>query len=153
MSKSNISVKLFEIILKYIYGEVVNIENINSNEFVNIENIDKWSKENFKTLKITLQQCLSLIRYFHIIEKDIWEKLKPYLNPSFYPARIISTSELPPRMVFIPKHFEIFAMVMHAGTKVIAKVAGTDELLGGYNPLAWDNLKTKFTYMETIYFH
>ncbi|RHZ72530.1 hypothetical protein Glove_242g11 [Diversispora epigaea] len=27
----------------------------------------------------------------------------------------------------------------HAGTVVIIKVKGTDEILGGYNPLAWDN--------------
>ncbi|RHZ46453.1 hypothetical protein Glove_621g11 [Diversispora epigaea] len=27
----------------------------------------------------------------------------------------------------------------HAGTIVVAKVAGTDEIVGGYNPLAWDN--------------
>src|SRR6185436_2978106 len=41
-------------------------------------NLEEWSKENFKTLKVTLQQCLPLIRYFHISEKDVWEKLKPY---------------------------------------------------------------------------
>ncbi|RHZ57038.1 hypothetical protein Glove_395g3 [Diversispora epigaea] len=27
----------------------------------------------------------------------------------------------------------------HAGTVVVSKVAGTDEIVGGYNPLAWDN--------------
>ncbi|RHZ78588.1 hypothetical protein Glove_159g3 [Diversispora epigaea] len=27
----------------------------------------------------------------------------------------------------------------YAGTIVIVKVAGTDEIVGGYNPLAWDN--------------
>ncbi|RHZ67599.1 hypothetical protein Glove_300g3 [Diversispora epigaea] len=27
----------------------------------------------------------------------------------------------------------------HANTIVVAKVAGTDEIIGGYNPLAWDN--------------
>ncbi|RHZ72456.1 hypothetical protein Glove_242g112 [Diversispora epigaea] len=27
----------------------------------------------------------------------------------------------------------------HAGTVVIVKVKGTDEIIGGYNPLAWDN--------------
>ncbi|RHZ51199.1 hypothetical protein Glove_482g67 [Diversispora epigaea] len=29
----------------------------------------------------------------------------------------------------------------HAGTIVVVKVAGTDEIIGGYNPLAWDDLK------------
>ncbi|RHZ78437.1 hypothetical protein Glove_165g167 [Diversispora epigaea] len=27
----------------------------------------------------------------------------------------------------------------HIGTIVVAKVSGTDEIIGGYNPLAWDN--------------
>ncbi|RHZ57040.1 hypothetical protein Glove_395g5 [Diversispora epigaea] len=27
----------------------------------------------------------------------------------------------------------------HAGTIVVSKVAGTDEIVGGYNPLVWDN--------------
>ncbi|RHZ52949.1 hypothetical protein Glove_454g8 [Diversispora epigaea] len=36
----------------------------------------------------------------------------------------------------------------HANTIVIAKVAGTDEILGGYNPLAWDN-STDEVFMET----
>ncbi|RHZ83908.1 hypothetical protein Glove_87g16 [Diversispora epigaea] len=29
----------------------------------------------------------------------------------------------------------------HAGTIVVVKIAGTDEIVGGYNPLAWDNSK------------
>ncbi|RHZ85521.1 hypothetical protein Glove_64g37 [Diversispora epigaea] len=36
----------------------------------------------------------------------------------------------------------------HINTIVIAKVAGTDEIVGGYNPLAWDNSKGG-TFMET----
>ncbi|RHZ51178.1 hypothetical protein Glove_482g40 [Diversispora epigaea] len=35
-----------------------------------------------------------------------------------------------------------------AGTIVVAKVAGTDEIVGGYNPLAWDN-STGGAYMKT----
>ena len=30
----------------------------------------------------------------------------------------------------------------YAGTIVVAKVSGTDEIVGGYNPLAWDNSTT-----------
>ncbi|RHZ83845.1 hypothetical protein Glove_87g83 [Diversispora epigaea] len=29
----------------------------------------------------------------------------------------------------------------HVCTVVVAKVAGTDEIVGGYNPLSWDNSK------------
>ncbi|RHZ79911.1 hypothetical protein Glove_140g60 [Diversispora epigaea] len=35
----------------------------------------------------------------------------------------------------------------HADTIVVAKVSGTDEIVGGYNPLAWDNSKSG--YMKT----
>ncbi|RHZ51197.1 hypothetical protein Glove_482g65 [Diversispora epigaea] len=35
----------------------------------------------------------------------------------------------------------------HAGTIMVAKVAGTDEIVGGYNPLTWDN--STRAYMET----
>ncbi|RHZ82468.1 hypothetical protein Glove_109g22 [Diversispora epigaea] len=177
-------------------------------------NFEEWSKENFKTLKTTLQQCLPLIRYFHISEKDVWEKLKPYrkilgtqlwddlyqqrLLPNqpvkslVLPARIISNPELPQRVnklistiiseehiaeisTWIDRKSTIYSLTNvpyklqlilrgskdgfqpktfwnmcngHAGTIVIAKVAGTDEILGGYNPLAWDN-STESTYMET----
>ncbi|RHZ86520.1 hypothetical protein Glove_50g95 [Diversispora epigaea] len=37
----------------------------------------------------------------------------------------------------------------HAGTVVIAKVKGTDEILGGYNPLAWDNSNINNKSMKT----
>ncbi|RHZ82386.1 hypothetical protein Glove_109g15 [Diversispora epigaea] len=177
-------------------------------------NLEEWSKENFKTLKVTLQRCLPLIRYFHISEKDIWEKLKPYrkilgtqlwddlyqrLFPNqpvkslVLPARIISNPELPQRVnelistiiseehvaeisTWIDRKSTIYSLTNvpyklqlilrgskdgfqpktfwnmcngHADTVVIAKVAETDEILGGYNPLAWDNSKTQDTYMET----
>ncbi|RHZ85363.1 hypothetical protein Glove_66g10 [Diversispora epigaea] len=169
------------------------------------KNLEEWSKENFKTLKTTLQQCLQLIRYFHISEKDIWEKLKPYrkilgkqlwddLNQRLIfpnqpvksvvlPARINSNLELfqsinePISTIINEEHVSeisswidrkstIYTLANvpyklqlilrgskdgfqpktfwnmcngHAGTIVIAKVAGTDEILGGYNPLAWNN--------------
>jgi len=35
----------------------------------------------------------------------------------------------------------------HAKTVVVVKVKGTDEILGGYNPLAWD--KSKKGWMKT----
>ncbi|RHZ82381.1 hypothetical protein Glove_109g12 [Diversispora epigaea] len=174
----------------------------------------EWSKENFKTLKVTLQQCLPLIRYFHISEKDVWEKLKPYrkiigtqlwddlhqqlifpnqpVKSLVLPARIISNPELPQRAnelistiiseehvaeisTWIDRKSTIYSLTNvpyklqlilrgskdgfqpktfwnmcngHAGTVVIAKVAKTDEILGGYNPLAWDN-STEGTDMET----
>ncbi|RHZ81566.1 hypothetical protein Glove_117g105 [Diversispora epigaea] len=39
-----------------------------------------------------------------------------------------------------------------ARTVVVIKVKGTDEILGGYNPLAWDNSNTNgYKWIETIY--
>ncbi|RHZ51186.1 hypothetical protein Glove_482g74 [Diversispora epigaea] len=178
----------------------------------------KWSKKNFEALKITLQRCLPLIRYFHISGEDILEKVKPYkkilekqlwgdiIQHSISPnksvtslilqARIISNPELPSRTIpthelpsrvneslstiineehvaelsswidrksiiysssNIPYEFQLilrgsrdgFDPVTfwnmchgHAGTIVVAKVTGTDETVGGYNPLTWDNLKS-----------
>ncbi|RHZ51198.1 hypothetical protein Glove_482g64 [Diversispora epigaea] len=198
-------------------------------------NSEEWSNENFKALKITLQQCLPLIRYFHIPSKDIWEKVKPYekiLDKQLWddmiqhhmfpnkpgkslilPARIVSIPDLPARIIstpdssltsnfvsrifssltlvtktmstlnstfstiinedhvaelsswidrkstiyslsFVPYEFQLILRGSrdgfhpktfwnmchgHAGTIVIVKVAGTDEIIGGYNPLTWDN--------------
>ncbi|RHZ73216.1 hypothetical protein Glove_232g80 [Diversispora epigaea] len=165
----------------------------------------EWSNENFETLKITLHQCLPLIRYFHIPGKVIWEKVKPYkkileeqlwddiikqyvspnepINSIVLPARIISNPELPSRvnepfssiinkehvaelsswidrkstiysLTYIPYEFQLILRGSrdgfhpktfwnmcheHAGTIVVVKVSGTDEIVGGYNPLAWDN--------------
>ncbi|RHZ86055.1 hypothetical protein Glove_55g59 [Diversispora epigaea] len=181
--------------------------------------LEKWSKENFETLKTTLQQCLPLIRYFHFSDEDIWEKVKPYkkilgkqlwedlIQHSMFPnqpvkspvlsARGTITPKLPPTVkkpfsniiseehateisswidckstiyssTKMPYEFQLilrgsrdgfhprtFWDICHgyAGTVVVAKVAGTGELLGGYNPLAWDNSLFKIiargTYMET----
>ncbi|RHZ73591.1 hypothetical protein Glove_230g5 [Diversispora epigaea] len=188
----------------------------------------EWSKKNFEALKITLQRCLPLIRYFNISGEDILKKVKPYkkilekqlwgdiiqhsISPNKpitsivlpariisnrgLPSRTISTPELPSRTIStselssrvndpfstiineehiaelsswidrkstiysssnIPYEFQLILRGSrdgfhpktfwnmchgHAGTIVIAKVAGTDEIVGGYNPLAWDNLKS-----------
>ncbi|RHZ70439.1 hypothetical protein Glove_271g40 [Diversispora epigaea] len=40
--------------------------------------LKEWNDENFTTLKTTLQQCLPLIRYFHIPSTDVLKKIKPY---------------------------------------------------------------------------
>ncbi|RHZ86307.1 hypothetical protein Glove_52g175 [Diversispora epigaea] len=173
-------------------------------------NLEEWSNENFKALKITLQRCLPLIRYFHISSENIWGKVKPYekilekqlwddmiqrqmfpnkpVKSLVLPARIISNPELPTRIFsttespfstiinnghmaelsswidrksttyssesippyefklilrgsrdgFRPKTFWEMCHG-HSCTIVVAKVAGTDEIVGGYNPLAWDN--------------
>ncbi|RHZ45963.1 hypothetical protein Glove_641g17 [Diversispora epigaea] len=72
-------------------------------------NPKKWNKENFTTLKTTLQRCLPLIRYFHISGTDVAKKIKPYkkildkqlwndLNQYFMdPEQPVESIILPPR--------------------------------------------------------
>ncbi|RHZ89571.1 hypothetical protein Glove_13g206 [Diversispora epigaea] len=171
-------------------------------------NLEKWSKEDFLTLKTTLQKCLPLIRYFHISNTELFDKIIPYkkilgkqlfkdiiqhlaapdrpVKSIILPARSFVVTELPPRAEIpkvpfstiiseehateissridhktinysttnIPYKFELilsgtrdgFAPQTfwnichgHANTIVVVKVKGTDEIFGGYNPLAWDN--------------
>ncbi|RHZ76510.1 hypothetical protein Glove_196g138 [Diversispora epigaea] len=165
---------------------------------------NEWTKENFITLKTTLQQCLPLIRYFHISNADFWSKVEPYkkifdkqlwkdLNQHLIvPDQPVKSKILPPRSVLIqelptriaeslstiityehvaeisswidrksstysltnvPYEFQLILRGSingftpqtfwdtchdHASTVVIMKVKRTEEILGGYNPLAWD---------------
>ncbi|RHZ89566.1 hypothetical protein Glove_13g79 [Diversispora epigaea] len=171
-------------------------------------NVEEWSKENFLTLKTTLQQCLPYIRYFHLSSIEIFDKIRPYkkvldkqlwediqqnlaapgrpVKSIILPVRSTLVTELPPQKPFstiiseehaaeisswidrktttysttnIPYKFELilsgtrdgfapqtFWNIGHgyANTVVIAKAKGTDEILGGYNPLAWDNTNNHF---------
>ncbi|RHZ54321.1 hypothetical protein Glove_428g72 [Diversispora epigaea] len=178
-------------------------------------NLEEWVKENFLTLKTTLQQCLPYIRYFHISGKDILDKVEPYkkildkqlwkdlmqysLDPErptksvILPARSNPVPELPARTkepfstiisdehaaeisswidrnttnyssTNYPYEFQLIFQASrdgfnvqtiwnmchgHAGTVIIIKVANTDEILGGYNPLMWDNTHNGGVYMNT----
>ncbi|RHZ70833.1 hypothetical protein Glove_266g35 [Diversispora epigaea] len=179
-------------------------------------NLNDWTTEDFLTLKITLQQCLPHIRYFHLSGVDVLDKIKPYkkiLDKQLWkdinqrlitPERPVKSIIFPPRSVLvkqppraeepresfstiiseehaaeistwidrktnaytsinIPYKFELilrgtqdgFAPQTfwdichgHACTVVLVKVKGTDEIIGGYNPLTWDkNIDGKL--MET----
>ncbi|RIB18505.1 hypothetical protein C2G38_2184409 [Gigaspora rosea] len=39
---------------------------------------EQWNKENFKSLKITLKNCLPHIRYFQIPADEVLDKIRPY---------------------------------------------------------------------------
>ncbi|RHZ65292.1 hypothetical protein Glove_318g34 [Diversispora epigaea] len=168
-------------------------------------NLEEWNKDNFTTLKTTLQQCLPLIHYFHISNIKIMDKIKPYrriLDKQLWediiqymavPNQPIKSIILPPRsnQIFstiisedhvaeistwidrksttystadIPYKFELilrgigdgFAPQIfwdicsgHAHTVIVTKVKGTDEILGGYNPLKWNNSNMDNQWMET----
>ncbi|RHZ54345.1 hypothetical protein Glove_428g92 [Diversispora epigaea] len=168
-------------------------------------NLEEWIKDNFLTLKTTLQQCLPYIRYFHLSGKDISGKIQPYkkildkqlwkdlIQYNLDPDQPIKSVILPPRSILVPelpaRTKEPFSAIIsdehaaeisswidrnttnysstnypyefqlifqasrdgidtqtiwnkchgHAGTVIIIKVANVDEILGGYNPLMWDN--------------
>ncbi|RHZ77530.1 hypothetical protein Glove_177g141 [Diversispora epigaea] len=181
-------------------------------------NLDDWTKENFLTLKTTLQQCLPHIRYFHLSSIEVVDKIEPYrkildkqlwkdinqhllipdrpVKSIILPPRSVLVTELPPHaekprepfstiisdehaaeistwidrretaynLTNIPYKFELilrgtrdgFAPQTfwnmchgHACTVVLVKVKGTDEIIGGYNPLAWDNSNIDDEWMET----
>ncbi|RHZ59361.1 hypothetical protein Glove_364g24 [Diversispora epigaea] len=167
-------------------------------------NLEEWTKENFLTLKTALQQCLPLIRYFHILNLEIFGKIRPYnktLDKQLWedinhqqhivdPDRPVKSVTLSARSVIvtnkpkklfstiiskehaaeistwidrkttsytstnIPYEFELILRGSrdgfspqtfwdvchgHASTVIIMKVKETNEILGGYNPLMWDN--------------
>ncbi|RIB08446.1 hypothetical protein C2G38_2147056 [Gigaspora rosea] len=74
-----------------------------------------WTHENFLSLKTTLQNCLPLIRYFHISGDDIYEYVHPYkqiLEKVLWkdvkmrlisPNKSISSKILPPRTILTQK--------------------------------------------------
>ncbi|RHZ86332.1 hypothetical protein Glove_52g115 [Diversispora epigaea] len=75
------------------------------------EKFEEWSDKNFMTLKTTVQQCLPLIRFFHISSSDVMDKVKPYkkildnqlwddLEQHFrLPDQPVKSIILPPRLV------------------------------------------------------
>ncbi|RHZ73548.1 hypothetical protein Glove_230g100 [Diversispora epigaea] len=172
--------------------------------------LEEWSDENFMTLKATLQQCLPLVRYFHISNSDVMYKIKPYkkildkklwndlkqhlilpdqpVETIILPPRLVLKQELPARtnepfsIIINEEHASMisswidyqqtsysltnnpykFQLILrgskdgfapssfwdicdgYANTIVVTKVKGTDEIIGGFNPLAWDKTKEGF---------
>ncbi|RHZ75127.1 hypothetical protein Glove_217g30 [Diversispora epigaea] len=182
--------------------------------------LEKWSDENFITLKTTLQQCLPFVRYFHISNSDVMFKIKPYkkildkqiwndlkqhfilpdhpVESIILPPRLILKQELPERVneafsiIINEEHVSMisswidnrqtsysltnnpyeFQLILrgskdgfaprtfwdicdgHDNTIVVTKVEGTDEIIGGFNPLAWDKTKTEWRkQIRVLYFH
>ncbi|RHZ71579.1 hypothetical protein Glove_256g111 [Diversispora epigaea] len=161
--------------------------------------LDKWTNDNFLSLKETLKQCLPHIRYFSISGEDVVEKVYPYqqlLERQLFsditiklvtPTKPISSLVLPPRKIsntiptgisnimtnehaleisswidrketpYIennPYEFKLLVRGSRDGfdiktifnicdkvskTVIILKVKDTGEILGGYNPLEWEN--------------
>ncbi|RHZ60512.1 hypothetical protein Glove_352g58 [Diversispora epigaea] len=94
-------IKIWEFIIKWGNAQNSNLPT----------NLNEWTKENFTTLKTTLQQCLPLIRYFQIPGTDLLKKIKPYkkildkqlwddLKQHFIaPDQPVKSIILPPRLI------------------------------------------------------
>ncbi len=154
-----------------------------------------WTDDDSKTMEITLQNCLPLIRFYNLSSKDFLEKVRPYkksLNPQLYegllkyyldPKSEPNDKILPPRYgkcdskiinmniisliskridqininyqrseLYLPYEFKLLLRGSRDGftpkvfhslcddkskTVTFIKVKGTEEILGGYNPLVW----------------
>ncbi|RHZ71598.1 hypothetical protein Glove_256g67 [Diversispora epigaea] len=112
------------------------------------ESLEEWSDENFITLKVTLQQCLPLIRYFHNSNSDVMYKIKSYkkiLNKKIWnglkkllilPDQFVESIIFPSKLV---NFWDIYDG--HANTIVVIKVKGKSKILGIFNSSAWDRTK------------
>ncbi|GET03180.1 carbohydrate-binding module family 13 protein [Rhizophagus clarus] len=99
----NILPEIFQIILRYIYGGRLSLEEYDNSDIVKIlvtannikvwEHVLKWgiaqnpelpsdlsnySKEDFNTLKDTLQQCIPFIKFYDLTSKEFLDKVYPY---------------------------------------------------------------------------
>ncbi|EXX77703.1 uncharacterized protein OCT59_029343 [Rhizophagus irregularis] len=165
--------------------------------------LDKWTDDDFKTIKNTLQHCIPLIRFYSLSPKDFLCKIYPYkklldqqlfesllssyMNPDSEPSdnnillpRNIKIDEIIDtkivnlniisiifrwinnvdynskysylRELYLPYKFKLILRGSRDGftptkfhelcdnksnTITFIKVKGTDEILGGYNPLTW----------------
>ncbi|RHZ89030.1 hypothetical protein Glove_19g265 [Diversispora epigaea] len=93
------------------------------------ESLEEWSDENFITLKVTLLQCLPLIRYFYISNSDVMYKIKSYkkildkkiwndlkkllilpdqsVESIIFPPKLVVKQELPARII------ELFSTIIN----------------------------------------
>ncbi|GBC34398.2 BTB/POZ protein [Rhizophagus irregularis DAOM 181602=DAOM 197198] len=82
---------------------------------------DIWTDNDFKVMENTLQHCLPLIRFFSLSSEEFLQKVHPYkklLKPQLYG--------------------ELFKSYLDSNAEPIK---GTEEILGGYNPLVWKSHK------------
>ncbi|RHZ85275.1 hypothetical protein Glove_67g111 [Diversispora epigaea] len=90
------------------------------------KNLEEWPKDDFLTLKTTSQQFLPLIRYFHISNAEIIDKVSPYKmipDKQLYikqhiavpdrPVRSVLATELPPRIRVSKKSFSTIISEEH----------------------------------------
>ncbi|RHZ81886.1 hypothetical protein Glove_117g127 [Diversispora epigaea] len=106
-------------------------------------------KQYVKSIILPARSFSAIISEFHKAEISTWIHRDTTIYTSLnYPYRfelILRGS----RDGFSPQTFWNVCH-NHARTVLVAKVRGTDEILGGYNPLIWDNSITSGQWMETV---
>ncbi|GBC29743.2 BTB/POZ protein [Rhizophagus irregularis DAOM 181602=DAOM 197198] len=132
----NISPGIFQIILRYIYGGRVSLEEYDTSDIIEIlnviqvwEHVLKWgiaqnprlpsvlssySKEDFITLENTLHHFIPFINFFSLTSKEYLDNVYPYKK-------------------IIPKDLRknLFKYFIEQSMK------DSNEILGGYNPIEW----------------
>ncbi|RHZ70617.1 hypothetical protein Glove_269g27 [Diversispora epigaea] len=135
----------------------INLFNGESTKIQNyLPKLEELGNENFITLKNTLQNCLPHIRYLQIFGEDILhkndfnfriyhlehEKFCTFITNE-HETEIFSWIDTTYPLNKIPYEFQLILRV------TILKVADTDEILGGFNPLEWDKTNEQDTWMKT----
>ncbi|UZO04949.1 uncharacterized protein OCT59_025310 [Rhizophagus irregularis] len=109
----NMSPEIFQIILRYIYGGILSLDEQETSDFLKRDDLqmkeievwehvlkwglaqnstlisdpDTWSNDDIKTLKNTLQHFLPLMRLYSLSSKEFSQKVRPYkklLNKQLY---------------------------------------------------------------------
>ncbi|RHZ81791.1 hypothetical protein Glove_117g109 [Diversispora epigaea] len=153
-----ISAQIFEIILKYIYGGIVNLENAETSLIfdlmlaINEFEFEEFTNELEIHLIDTKSSCIQILFLTQmtllpesslILDEQLWKYINNNLSS---PKRQVKSIILPAR------NFSTIISGDHLAeisTSVVAKVKGTDEILGGYNPLSWNNNNIKDQWIET----
>ncbi|RHZ84823.1 hypothetical protein Glove_74g188 [Diversispora epigaea] len=122
-------------------------------------NLDEWASDNFLTLKTTLKQCLSHIRYFilssniitdeHTLEISSWidKRESNYENNLYYEFKLLvrgSRDEFDVKTIY-----EICDKV--SIVVIVLKVKDTGEILEGYIPCELDKNKNEWIYRQDRY--
>ncbi|GET02108.1 hypothetical protein GLOIN_2v1868421 [Rhizophagus clarus] len=163
-----------------------------------------WTDDDFKNMKVTLQNCLPFVRFFYLSSKEFSYKVRPYqklLNNELYedllnyyldPDSVSTYNIIRPRKIlsstaqiidsqivnasiastilnwinktvdnkfahmneykfelllrgsrdgFTPKKFHELCDGKY-NTVTFIKIKGTEEIIGGYNPLTWESSDT-----------
>ncbi|RHZ85167.1 hypothetical protein Glove_71g62 [Diversispora epigaea] len=166
INKPSVSPQIFNVILQYIYGGIVNLENTETRfvyDLIAHENFCNdivvkypnliFDADNFASLEESALISLLERDDLQMEEVKIWDYVIKWVLVTELPLRTKESKETFSTIISEYHAAEISSWIDHgfapqtfwnichghARTVVVAKIKGTDEIIGGYNPLAWDN--------------